>query len=158
MRLVNIVAIHCATGNLLGACGSDIGENVIVDGNGGSMIAAAKTGDVANLNVIGAGAGEAALEIGAQLASAIEMTAHVRANANLRFRRRHKMKMRIKTGDAMKLIERRLRALGKTLEFRFGQEAVAKLDGPKVVEDHGAPSRAKSAGTFSKDARREVAC
>jgi len=23
---------------------------------------------------------------------------------------------------------------------------VAKLDGPKVVEDHGAPSRAKSAG------------
>jgi hypothetical protein len=30
---------------------------------------------------------------------------------------------------------------------------VAKLDGPKVVEDHVAPSRAKSAGHFSLEMR-----
>jgi hypothetical protein len=74
------------------------------------------------------------------------MTAHIGADANLRFRRRDKMKMRIETRDAVKLIERRAGALRKTFELRFGEEAVAKLDGPKVVEDHGAPSRVKSAG------------
>ena len=61
--------------------------------------------------------------------------------------------MRIETCDAVDLVERRLGALGKTFEFRFGQEAVAKLDGPKVVEDHGAPSRAKSAGQPNQKTR-----
>jgi hypothetical protein len=37
-----------------------------------------------------------------------------------------------------------LRAAGKSFELRLGQEAVAKLDGPKVVEDHVVPSRAQS--------------
>jgi hypothetical protein len=46
----------------------------------------------------------------------------------------------------MNLVERSLRAMGKAFEFRFGQETVEKLNGPKVVEDHVAPSRAKSAG------------
>src|SRR5258706_16402745 len=74
------------------------------------------------------------------------MAAHVRADANVGFGRRREMKMGIETCNAVDLVERRLGALGKTFECRFGQEAVAKLDGPKVVKDHGAPSRAKSAG------------
>ena len=49
--------------------------------------------------------------------------------------------MRIKTGDAMNLIQRRVRTLGKRFEFRLGQEAVAKLNSSQVVEDHGAASR-----------------
>ena len=47
------------------------------------------------------------------------------------------MKMRIETCDAVKLIQRRLSAVRKTFELRFGQKTVAKLDGPKVVEDQG---------------------
>jgi len=35
--------------------------------------------------------------------------------------------------------------LRKTFELRFRQKPVAKLDGPKVVEDHEVPSRVKSA-------------
>lgn len=46
------------------------------------------------------------------------------------------MKVRIKAGNAVNLVERRLRAPGKGFEFHFRQEAVAKLDRPQVVEDH----------------------
>jgi len=146
MRLVNIVAADGAAGDLLGMRGGDIGENVIVDGNGRGMVATAETGDVTNLNVFSARIREAALEIGAQFARAVEVAAHIGADANVGFGWRREMKMGIETRDAVDLVERRLGAMGKTFEFRFGQEGVAKLDGPKVVEDHGAPSRAKSAG------------
>src|SRR5712664_2170172 len=95
-------------GDLFGARGSDIRENVIVDGGGESMIAAAETGNVANLQVLGARIGEAALEIGAQFAGAVKMATHVRANTNFRLGRRCEMKMGIKTGDAVNLIERDL--------------------------------------------------
>jgi len=158
MRLVHIIAAYRAAGELLGMRCRDIRENVIVDGNRGRMIAAAQAGDVPNLHIFRSRIGEATLQIGAQFASAIEAAAHVRANANFGFGRRHEMKMGIKTRNAVDLIKRRLSALRKSFKFRFGEEAVAKLDGPKVVEDHGAPSRAKSAGIILKDARREVAC
>ena len=51
------------------------------------------------------------------------------------------MKMRIEARDAMNLIKRSVRTLGKRFEFRFGQEAVAKLNSSQVVEDHGSASR-----------------
>ena len=111
MRLVNVVAANGATGDQLGMRGGDNREDVIVDGNCGSMIAAAEAGNIAYLHLFGARIGEAAFEIGAQLASAVEMTAHVGTDANLRFRRRREVKMRIKTCDAMNLVERRLVAL-----------------------------------------------
>jgi hypothetical protein len=38
-----------------------------------------------------------------------------------------------------------LRALGKCFELHSGQETIAKLDGPQVVEDHVALSRAYTA-------------
>src|SRR5437016_348912 len=143
VRLVNLFAADSTAGDPFGMRGGDIREDVIVDGNCGSMIAAAETGDVSNLYIFWPPIDEAALEIGAQLRSAVEMAAHVGTDANLRFGRRYEMKMGIETRDAVDLIERRLGAMRKTLKFRFGQETVAKLDGPKVVEDHGAPSRAK---------------
>jgi len=49
--------------------------------------------------------------------------------------------MWIEAGNAVDLIERSVRALRKRFEFRFGQEAVAKLNSSQVVEDHGAASR-----------------
>src|SRR5882762_7282700 len=76
-------AFDGVAGDLFGVSGGDIGEDVIVDGNCRSMIAAAETGDVANLYIFWPRIGEAALEIGAQLASAVEMAAHVSADANL---------------------------------------------------------------------------
>src|SRR5207249_593243 len=81
------VALDGAAGDQFGVSGGDIREDVIVDGNCRSMIAAAETGDVANLYIFWPRIGEAALEIGAQLASAVEMAAHVSADANLRFGR-----------------------------------------------------------------------
>src|SRR6266851_3434957 len=71
MRLVNIVAADGAAGDLLSMRGGDIGENVIVDGNGRGMVATAETGDITNLNVFSARIGEAALEVRAQFASAV---------------------------------------------------------------------------------------
>jgi len=111
MRLVDVVAAHGPAGNLFGVSGGDICEDVIVDGNCGSVIAAAETGDIANLHIFGPRIDEAALEIGAQLASAVEMAAHVSANANLHFGRRYEMKMGIETRDAVDLVERRLGAM-----------------------------------------------
>src|SRR5208282_4961979 len=70
-----------------------------------------------------------------------QVAAHVRANTNIRLRRRHELKVRIKAGDTVDLIEGSVRALGKGFEFRLGQEAVAKLNSSQVVEDHGAASR-----------------
>ncbi len=110
-RLVNIVAADGGAGGLLGVRSGHIRENVIVDGNRGSVIAAAEAGDIANLHILRTRIGEAALEIGAQLASAIEMAAHVGTDANLRFGRRDEMKMGIETRDAVNLVERRLGAL-----------------------------------------------
>ena len=57
------------------------------------------------------------------------------------------MKMRIETGDAVNLVERRAGALRQSLEFRLRQEAMALLDGSQIVEDHGA-SRVKQRPTF----------
>jgi hypothetical protein len=48
------------------------------------------------------------------------------------------MKMGIKTGDTMNLIQGRLRSLRKRFELRFWQKTVTSLNSTKVVEDHGA--------------------
>jgi len=109
------------------------------------VIAAAEAGNIANLHVFGPGTGKAPLQISPQFARAMEMTAHIRANPNLRFGRGREMEMRIETRHAVNLIKRSLRALGKPFEFRLGQETVTKLDGPQVVEDHVVPSRHKAA-------------
>src|SRR5207237_5853028 len=85
MRLANGVALDGVAGDLFGVSGGDIGEDVIVDGNCRSMIAAAETGDVANLYIFWPRIGKAAQEISAQLASAVEMAAHSSAEPNLRF-------------------------------------------------------------------------
>src|SRR5436309_4695949 len=110
MGLKNFFAANGAASHLFGKRSRNIRENMIVDGGGGSVVAAAKTGNVANLHVLRARIGEAAFEIGPQFAGAVEMATHVRTDSNFRLRRRRKMKMRIKTGDAMNLIERDLAA------------------------------------------------
>ena len=83
-----------------------------------------------NLYIFRRGSGEAPLQLSPQLASAVEMAAHVRANVNFRLGRGREMKMRIKTRDAVNLVQRSLRTLGKPFELRLGQEPVAKLDAP----------------------------
>src|SRR6266850_2293640 len=110
MGLKNFFAANGAASNLFGKRGGDIRENMIVDRSGGSMVASAETGNVADLQVLRARTGEAALELGAQFAGAVETATHVRTDANFRLGRRRKMKMRIKTGDTMDLIERDLAA------------------------------------------------
>src|SRR6267142_1576027 len=110
MGLKNFFAANGAASHLFGKRSRNIRENMIVDGGGGSVVAAAKTGNVADLHVLRARIGEAAFEIGPQFAGAVEMATHVRTDSNFRLRRRRKMKMRIKTGDAMDLIERDLAA------------------------------------------------
>ena len=83
------------------------------------------------------------LEVEAQVGRAVEVAAHVRADANVGFGRRSQVKMRVEAGDAVDLIERGARALRKSFELGLRQKAVAQLDGPQVVEDHSAPSRVK---------------
>jgi len=67
------------------------------------------------------------------------------------------MKVRIKAGHAMNLVKRRMRAAGKSFELRTGKKAVAKLDGPQVVKDHGASPRTKKRRTErERTERRDV--
>ena len=84
------------------------------------------------------------LEIEAQIGGAVEVAAHIGTNANVYFRRRGEMKVRIKTGDAVNLIERRAGAQRKGFELGLRQEAMAMLNGSQIVEDHVA-SRLKRA-------------
>ena len=51
------------------------------------------------------------------------------------------MKMRIKAGDTMELIERSLCALREGLEFRLGQISETQLDHSQFVKDHVDGSR-----------------
>ena len=95
------------------AAGGDTGKNVIVEGNCGRVIAATEAGDVANLNIFGARRGKGGLQCGAKFGGAIQMATHVRADAKIGPGWNGEVKMRIKTGDAVNLVERRLGALGK---------------------------------------------
>ena len=65
------------------------------------------------------------LEIGAEVAGAVEVAAHVGADADVGFRGRGQMKMRIEAGDAVNLIERRAGALRQSFELRLRQKAIA---------------------------------
>jgi hypothetical protein len=111
MWLGEVFTAKRAAGKLFGILGGDVRENAIVNGNSGSMIAAPETGNIPNLHIISTRIGESAFEISAQLTGAVETTAHVRADTNLRCSWGDKMKMRIETCDAVKLVERRLGAL-----------------------------------------------
>ena len=51
------------------------------------------------------------------------------------------MKVRIKAGDTMELVERSLRAFRKGLEFRLWQIPETQLDGSQFVKDHVYRSR-----------------
>ena len=88
------------------------------------------------------------LEIGAEIAGAVEVAAHVGADADVGFGGRSQMKMGIEAGDAVDLIEGRAGALRQSFKLRLRQEAIAQLYGPQVVEDHGVPSRVKGAERF----------
>src|SRR5215468_7568418 len=102
------------------------------------MIASSKAGNIANFNIASGRAGESPLQIRSKLARPVQMATHIRTNTDFRPRRRHKMKMRIKTGDAVNLIKRSLRSRGQRFKLRLGQEPVAQLDGPQIVKNHGA--------------------
>jgi hypothetical protein len=159
MAIGDCLAPRSGSNDLLGVRRSHVCKNLIINGNRGSVIAATETRNVANQKVLRFRIGEAALEIGAKFAGAVEMAAHIRTNADVDSRRWGEMKMRIKTGDAVNLIERGLRALRQTFKLRFREEAVAKLDSPEVVEDQGAVSRVKKRQTASnRGAWSKVEC
>src|SRR4029077_17082951 len=120
------------------------------------MIASAETRNIADFHFAFWRAGEAAFEVRAQLARAVQVATHVRADTNFRAGRRREMKMRIKTGDAVNLIKRSLRARGQRLKLRLGQEAVALLNGPQIVKNHGARLVQKRPAARVKNAGRKV--
>src|SRR5208282_2095314 len=68
--------------------------------------------------------------------------AHVRADINLRPARRRQMKMRIKAGYAVDLVERNLAALRKVFQLCLRQVPMAQLDGSQFVKNHCELSRA----------------
>ncbi len=144
------VAAKGAVYDLFGAGGGDVGENLIIDGSGWGVIAAAQAGDVANQDFLRAGGGEAMFQVGAQVAGAVEVAAHVGADADIGCGRRGQMKMGVEAGDAVNLIQGRAGALRQSFQLRLRQEAIAQLYGPQVVEDHGVPSRVKGAERFPR--------
>lgn len=120
------------------------------------MIAASQARDVADQHVLCGGGGKAVFQIEAKLGGAVQMAAHVGADANVDFGRRSEMEVRVKTGDAVNLIKGSACALGKSFELRFGQKAMAQLDGSQIVEDHGASRVKEAPNDWKTAARRNV--
>src|SRR5277367_3133344 len=81
------------------------------------------------------------------------MATQIRTNVDFRLRGRHQMKVRIKTGNAVKLIEGRLRTMRKRFQLRLWQITEAHLDGSQFVKDH-AEALAKLRCAFRHGRRR----
>lgn len=136
--LAQLFAADDSASELFSGAGGDGGKDMVVERNCGGMIAAAEARDVAYLHVFGPRICKRRLQRGAQFQCAVEMAAHVGADAQVGPGRNGELEMRVETGYAVNLVQRRLGALGKRFEFRFWQKTVTSLDGSKVVEDHGA--------------------
>jgi len=125
-----------AAGKLFDLIGGGGVEDGVVDGDSGRTIAAAEAADALDLELPRAGAGEAAGEFGAKFAGAVETATHVGADQDFGVGGRREMEVRIETSDAVELVERSLRAVGKRFEFGLRQIAATRLDGSQFVEDH----------------------
>ena len=136
MRGMQLFAASGATGEPLDVIRREGVEDGVVYRDGGRPIAAAETADILDLNLFRACMGEAAREFGAKLAGTVQAAAHVGADMNFGVRRRREMKMGIKTGEAMNLVEGGLRAPGKGFEFGLGKIAETRLDDSQFIEDH----------------------
>ena len=126
---------------LFGLFSRDFRENLVIDGDGRRLIATAQTADIFYLDVCRMGTGESPDQIGTQFAGTVQVTTHIRADVNFSLGWGGQMKMGVEAGDAVKLIERSLRALRKCLQLRDWQIPEAQLDGSQFVEDHVDMSR-----------------
>jgi hypothetical protein len=159
--LVDLRSVECFAANrsapqLFGLFGGDFSKNFVVDSDSWRLIASAEAADIFDLHIYGICRRKSSDQIGAQFAGTIQMTAHIGADVNFSFGRKGQMKMRIKAGDAVELIERSLRALRKGLQLCDWQIPEAQLDGSQFVEDHDgmsretAPCRNPSPGAVSR--------
>jgi hypothetical protein len=159
MRLRDSFPTHRASHNTFRVYCAYICKNLIVYGNRWSVIAPPKAGNIPNLHIFRSRTSETPLKVRTKFTCSIQMAAHVCTNAHVCPCGRREMKVWIETGDAVNLIERSLCALRKPFEFRLRQEAVAKLNSPKIVKDHGAVSRVKKHPQFFEcSARCELEC
>ena len=67
VRLAEMLAAQDRTSELFGGTGSNSGKDMVVQRDGGGMIAAAEARNVAYLHVFGARIGKGGLQCGAQL-------------------------------------------------------------------------------------------
>ena len=111
-------------------------KNFIVNRHRWCLIAAAQAAHILNLDIFGPRACKTAQQFGTQFAGGIQVAAHVGTHADFRLGRRDQMKMRIKAGYAVELVERSLRVMRKRFQLRLRQVTVAQLNGPQVVKDH----------------------
>jgi hypothetical protein len=89
--------------------------DLVVYGDGQRLIASPEAAYVFHLDVFGTHAGKPAQEFGAKIARAVQVAAHVVAQANFRLGGRSQMEVRVKAGNTVKLVERSLRAFRKGL-------------------------------------------
>jgi len=157
MRFLQFFPTHGRAGESLYLRSTNIRIDHIVDRYGGSAIAAAQAGDFTNLHLCRARCRKSSFEVRSQFTRAVQVAAHVCANANIGARRRRQTKVGIETGHTMNLVKRRMGTAGKGFKLRTGKKSVAKLDGPQVVEDHGAsPCTKKRRTERERTERRKV--
>ena len=75
---------------------------------------------------------------GAKFRGSIQVATQIGADSQVGFGRNGKLKVGIKTGDAVDLVKGSLRSQRKRFELRFWQKAMTSLNSAKVVEDQGA--------------------
>src|SRR5580704_17584058 len=73
------------------------------------------------------------------------MATHIRANMDFRLRGWNQVEVRIEAGNAMELVERRLRPVRKRFQLRLWQITEAHLDGSQFVKDHEGSSHETAA-------------
>jgi len=86
---VRMIPADRAAGQVFDPVGIHVDMDLVVHGDGRGLIAAPETAYVFHLHLFGAQAGKTAKEFGAKLAGAVQMAAHVVAEANFGFWGRH---------------------------------------------------------------------
>ena len=110
VTVVKFITTQRRTDHCLRAIGSNIRKDMIIHRDRRRLVAAAEARDIADFHFTAPRIRKTPFNIGAQFACAIQVATHVRTHADFRSRWRGEMKMRIKAGYAVNLIQRRLRA------------------------------------------------
>jgi hypothetical protein len=129
---------------LVGVCGGDMLEDFVVHHHGRRFVAPSETRDRPHVHglfdavgTISRGAGESRFQALEQPCPAVQVAAHVGADAHFRASGRLQIKMGVEAGHALKLVEWNPQAGRHPPELLGREVAMPSLDGSQLVKNWG---------------------